>query len=89
MLGCTEIAALTHLKENCGPAAQGRAPDRRRRRQCLLKAGDVLRLQVLHRKGSVAEAPIRRTWKRCCANAWPPFVRCGHGRAARSPAASA
>lgn len=58
MLGCTEIAALTHLQENLlDLLRKGERPIDAEDVNAMLKAGDVLRLQVLHRRGSVAEAP--------------------------------
>lgn len=58
MLGCTEIAALTHLQENLlDLLRKGERPINGEDVNAMLKAGDVLRLQVLHRRGTVAEAP--------------------------------
>jgi two-component system chemotaxis sensor kinase CheA len=58
MLGCTEIAALTHLQENLlDLLRKGERPIDGDDVEAMLKAGDVLRLQVLHRRGSVADAP--------------------------------
>lgn len=58
MLGCTEIAALTHLQENLlDLLRKGERPIDHDDVEAMLKAGDVLRLQVLHRRGSVADAP--------------------------------
>jgi two-component system chemotaxis sensor kinase CheA len=58
MLGCTEIAALTHLQENLlDLLRKEERPIDADDVNAMLKAGDVLRLQVLHRRGSVADAP--------------------------------
>jgi two-component system chemotaxis sensor kinase CheA len=58
MLGCTEIAALTHLQENLlDLLRKGERPIAGADVDAMLKAGDVLRLQVLHRRGSVPDAP--------------------------------
>jgi len=58
MLGCTEIAALTHLQENLlDLLRKGERPIATEDVDAMLKAGDVLRLQVLHRRGSVPDAP--------------------------------
>jgi two-component system chemotaxis sensor kinase CheA len=58
MLGCTEIAALTHLQENLlDLLRKGERAIRPEDVDAMLKAGDVLRLQVQHRRGSLAEAP--------------------------------
>ncbi|HEY0825448.1 MAG TPA: chemotaxis protein CheA [Ramlibacter sp.] len=58
MLGCAEIAALTHLQENLlDLLRKGERPITGEDVNAMLKAGDVLRLQVLHRRGSVPEAP--------------------------------
>lgn len=58
MLGCTEIAALTHLQENLlDLLRKGERPIDGDDVNAMLKAGDVLRLQVLHRRGSVPDAP--------------------------------
>lgn len=58
MLGCTEIAALTHLQENLlDLLRKGERPIAGADVDAMLKAGDVLRLQVLHRRGSVSESP--------------------------------
>ncbi|MDB5956156.1 chemotaxis protein CheA [Ramlibacter sp.] len=58
MLGCNEIAALTHLQENLlDLLRKGERPIAGDDVNAMLKAGDVLRLQVLHRRGSLPEAP--------------------------------
>jgi two-component system chemotaxis sensor kinase CheA len=58
MLGCAEIAALTHLQENLlDLLRKGERPVAGEDVNAMLKAGDVLRLQVLHRRGSVPEGP--------------------------------
>ncbi len=58
MLGCAEIAALTHLQENLlDLLRKGERPITGEDVNAMLKAGDVLRLQVLHRRGSVPDSP--------------------------------
>jgi two-component system chemotaxis sensor kinase CheA len=58
MLGCTEIAALTHLQENLlDLLRKNERPIEAADVDAMLQAGDVLRLQVLHRRGTVAAAP--------------------------------
>ena len=58
MLGCAEIAALTHLQENLlDLLRKNERPIDTDDVNAMLKAGDVLRLQVLHRRGSVPESP--------------------------------
>lgn len=58
MLGCAEIAALTHLQENLlDLLRKNERPITGEDVNAMLKAGDVLRLQVLHRRGSVPESP--------------------------------
>lgn len=58
MLGCTEIAALTHLQENLlDLLRKEERPIAPEDVDAMLKAGDVLRLQVLHRRGSRPDAP--------------------------------
>lgn len=58
MLGCTEIAALTHLQENLlDLLRKNERPIASADVDAMLKAGDVLRLQVLHRRGSLPELP--------------------------------
>jgi two-component system chemotaxis sensor kinase CheA len=58
MLGCTEIAALTHLQENLlDLLRKGERPIDAEDIDAMLQAGDTLRSQVLHRRGSLAEAP--------------------------------
>jgi two-component system chemotaxis sensor kinase CheA len=58
MLGCTEIAALTHLQENLlDLLRKGERPIAGDDVNAMLEAGDVLRLQVLHRRGSLPDAP--------------------------------
>ena len=58
MLGCSEIAALTHLQENLlDLLRKGERPMDGEDVEAMLKAGDTLRAQVLHRKGALAEAP--------------------------------
>ncbi|HEX7890446.1 MAG TPA: chemotaxis protein CheA [Ramlibacter sp.] len=58
MLGCPEIAALTHLEENLlDLLRKGERPIDADDVNAMLQAGDVLRLQVLHRRGSVPDMP--------------------------------
>ncbi len=58
MLGCAEIAALTHLQENLlDLLRKGERPIDGCDVDAMLKAGDVLRLQVQHRRGSLPEQP--------------------------------
>lgn len=58
MLGCTEIAALTHLQENLlDLLRKDERPITIDDVNAMLKAGDVLRLQVQHRRGSLPAAP--------------------------------
>jgi two-component system chemotaxis sensor kinase CheA len=58
MLGCAEIAALTHLQENLlDLLRKNERPITGEDVNAMLKAGDVLRLQVLHRRGSVPDSP--------------------------------
>ena len=58
MLGCAEIATLTHLQENLlDLLRKGERPITAEDVNAMLQAGDVLRLQVMHRRGSVPEAP--------------------------------
>jgi two-component system, chemotaxis family, sensor kinase CheA len=58
MLGCTEIAALTHLQENLlDLLRKDERPIGEDDVNAMLKAGDVLRLQVQHRRGLLPQAP--------------------------------
>ena len=58
MLGCTEIAALTHLQENLlDLLRKGERPIAAEDIDAMLRAGDTLRSQVLHRRGLLAQAP--------------------------------
>jgi two-component system chemotaxis sensor kinase CheA len=58
MLGCSEIAALTHLQENLlDLLRKNERPMDAADVEAMLKAGDVLRLQVQHRRGLLPEAP--------------------------------
>src|SRR4029079_8509709 len=58
MLGCSEIAALTHLQENLlDLLRKNERPLATEDIEAMLRAGDVLRLQVQHRRGSRPEAP--------------------------------
>lgn len=58
MLGCPEMAALTHLQENLlDLLRKGERPMDAADVEAMLQAGDVLRSQVQHRRGALAEAP--------------------------------
>jgi two-component system chemotaxis sensor kinase CheA len=58
MLGCAEIAALTHLQENLlDLLRKGERPIHADDIEAMLKAGDTLRGQVLHRRGARPDAP--------------------------------
>lgn len=58
MLGCPEIAALTHLQENLlDLLRKGERPMHADDVEAMLKAGDTLRGQVLHRRGARPDAP--------------------------------
>ncbi|RYY93615.1 MAG: chemotaxis protein CheA, partial [Comamonadaceae bacterium] len=58
MLGCPEMAALAHLQENLLDALRkGERPIAPDDVEAMLKAGDVLRAQVLHRRGVEPQAP--------------------------------
>ncbi|MCD6076859.1 MAG: chemotaxis protein CheA [Ramlibacter sp.] len=58
MLGCAEIAALTHLQENLlDLLRKGERPITGDDIDAMLRAGDTLRSQVLHRRGLLAQAP--------------------------------
>jgi two-component system, chemotaxis family, sensor kinase CheA len=58
MLGCSEIAALTHLQENLlDLLRKDERPIDKDDIDAMLKAGDVLRLQVQHRRGNLPELP--------------------------------
>ena len=58
MLGCSEIAALTHLQENLlDLLRKNERPIGPDDVNAMLQAGDVLRLQVQHRRGALADAP--------------------------------
>jgi two-component system, chemotaxis family, sensor kinase CheA len=58
MLGCGEIAALTHLQENLlDLLRKGERPIHADDIEAMLKAGDTLRGQVLHRRGGRPDAP--------------------------------
>ncbi len=58
MLGCTAIAALTHLQENLlDLLRKGERPINADDIDAMLKAGDVLRLHVDHQRGVLAQAP--------------------------------
>src|SRR5690606_3597740 len=59
MLGCTEIAALTHLQENLlDLLRKGERPIAAADVDAMLQAGDVLRLEVQPRRGSRPDAPV-------------------------------
>lgn len=58
MLGCPEMAALTHLQENLLDALRkGERPIAAADIEAMLMAGDVLRAQVRHRRGQQPQAP--------------------------------
>jgi two-component system chemotaxis sensor kinase CheA len=84
MLGCTEIAALTHLQENLlDLLRKGERPIVAADVDAMLKAGDVLRLQVLHRRGSVPDAPDAAGRRSDAARARGPAVVRRRGRPVR------
>jgi two-component system chemotaxis sensor kinase CheA len=58
MLGCADVAALTHLQENLlDLLRKGERPVDAQDVEAMLKAGDVLRLQVQHHRGLWPKAP--------------------------------
>ena len=58
MLGCTDMAALTHLQENLlDLLRKGERPIGKGDIDAMLKAGDTVRSQVLHHRGLLSEAP--------------------------------
>src|SRR5688500_14563585 len=58
MLGCTEMAALTHLQENLlDLLRKGERPIDQDDIEAMLKAGDTLRLQVKHQRGQLPQTP--------------------------------
>jgi two-component system chemotaxis sensor kinase CheA len=58
MLGCTEVAALAHLQENLlDLLRKGERPIEAGDIGAMLKAGDIVRSQVLHRRGLLEQAP--------------------------------
>jgi len=58
MLGCDDMAALTHLQESLlDLLRKGERPADKGDVDAMLKAVDVLRLQVLHHRGLLAPAP--------------------------------
>lgn len=58
MLGCDDMAALTHLQENLlDLLRKGERPAAKGDVDAMLKAVDVLRLQVLHHRGLLSPAP--------------------------------
>ena len=61
MLGCTDVAALTHLQENLlDLLRKGERPIGKGDIDAMLKAGDTVRSQVLHHRGLLSEAPDSR-----------------------------
>jgi two-component system, chemotaxis family, sensor kinase CheA len=58
MLGCTDMAALTHLQENLlDLLRKGERPIGRGDIDAMLKAGDTVRSQVLHHRGLLSAPP--------------------------------
>jgi two-component system chemotaxis sensor kinase CheA len=58
MLGCDDMAALTHLQESLlDLLRKGERPAAKDDVDAMLKAGDVLRLQALHHQGQLSPAP--------------------------------
>ncbi len=58
MLGCTDMAALTHLQENLlDLLRKGERPIGKGDIDAMLKAGDTVRSQVLHHRGLVSAPP--------------------------------
>ncbi|MFC5497827.1 chemotaxis protein CheA [Caenimonas terrae] len=58
MLGCTDMAALTHLQENLlDLLRKGERPIGKGDIDAMLKAGDTVRSQVLHHRGLLSAAP--------------------------------
>jgi two-component system chemotaxis sensor kinase CheA len=58
MLGCTDMAALTHLQENLlDLLRKGERPIGKGDIDAMLRAGDTVRSQVLHHRGLLAAPP--------------------------------
>ena len=58
MLGCTDMAALTHLQENLlDLLRKGERPIGKGDIDAMLKAGDTVRSQALHHRGMLSQAP--------------------------------
>ena len=58
MLGCTDMAALTHLQENLlDLLRKGERPIGKGDIDAMLKAGDTVRSQVLHHRGLLSAPP--------------------------------
>ena len=58
MLGCTDMAALTHLQENLlDLLRKGERPIGKGDIDAMLKAGDIVRSQALHHRGLLSQAP--------------------------------
>ncbi len=58
MLGCTDVASLTHLQENLlDLLRKGERPIGKGDIDAMLKAGDTVRSQVLHHRGLLSRAP--------------------------------
>ena len=58
MLGCTDVASLTHLQENLlDLLRKGERPIGKGDIDAMLKAGDIVRSQVLHHRGVLSRAP--------------------------------
>ncbi|MDB5947241.1 MAG: chemotaxis protein CheA, partial [Ramlibacter sp.] len=58
MLGCTDVAALTHLQENLlDLLRKGERPIGKGDIDAMLKAGDTVRSQVLHHRGMLSQPP--------------------------------
>ena len=58
MLGCTDMAALTHLQENLlDLLRKGERPIGKGDIDAMLEAGDIVRSQALHHRGLLSQAP--------------------------------
>ncbi len=58
MLGCADVAALTHLQENLlDLLRKGERPIAKGDIDAMLKAGDTVRSQVLHHRGMLSRPP--------------------------------
>jgi two-component system, chemotaxis family, sensor kinase CheA len=58
MLGCTDVAALTHLQENLlDLLRKGERPIGKGDIDAMLKTGDTVRSQVLHHRGMLSQPP--------------------------------